>query len=631
MNVLFVNYHDFSSNSAVHICNLASQLVEAGVGCAVAVPGDPRTVTLLGDQPFATLDFAGARNGALRFPDGKPPTLVHAWTPRESVRRLTEELSTRHGCPYVVHLEDNEDAITASRLGLTLEELHARPVGQVPETLAHPVRMRELLADAAGMTVIIDRLLEFRADGVPAEIVWPAYEPELFTDEPADAELRRRLGIADDESVLVYPGNVHDANAAEMRSLYLAVAALNRSGRRVRLVRLGRDFVRFVEPELRELHDHVVHLPLLPRSEVARHMRLAVVLVQPGRPDAFNDYRFPSKLPEFFACGRPVVLPETNLGRYVADGEDCVLLRRGDALEIAAAVERILADDELRERLGRGARDFAERTFSWPESAEKLLGLYERALASEPRPHSLGVPVRLDTMAPPGRLGYATVRDYCDSAERLPALVRSGDLKDAQRPWVLKAVAATAPPGARLLEVGAGEPIVASMLCALGYDVTVIDPYDGRDRGPTGLDSLRSAYPGVRFVRGLYPEEIPDEERFDCVYSISVLEHLPASAIERTCAALLEHTDSGGFTIHAVDHVLLGAGDADHRARLGLATAALGIAEPELDALLERLADDPDTYFLSAEGHNRWRGPTPYERFPMRRCVSIELSIPGRG
>ena len=73
-----------------------------------------------------------------RFPDGKPPTLVHAWTPREAVRRLTEELSARHGCPYVVHLEDNEDAITASRLGLTLEELHARPLGQVPETLAHP-------------------------------------------------------------------------------------------------------------------------------------------------------------------------------------------------------------------------------------------------------------------------------------------------------------------------------------------------------------------------------------------------------------------------------------------------------------------------------------------------------------
>ena len=181
--------------------------------------------------------------------------------------------------------------------------------------------------------------------------------------------------------MLVYAGNVHGSNAAEMRSLYLAVAAVNRTAGRCRLVRLGRDFVRFVEPELRELHDHVIHLPLLPRSEVARYMRLADVLVQPGRADAFNDYRFPSKLPEFLACGRPVVLPATNLGRYVADGEDCVLLRRGDALEIAAAVET----DPRRRRAARAPRSwrarFAERTFSWQESAERLLGLYERALA----------------------------------------------------------------------------------------------------------------------------------------------------------------------------------------------------------------------------------------------------------
>ena len=75
MNVLFVNYHDFTANSAVHICNLAAELVESGVGCAVAVPGDPATVELLGEQPFQTLDFDGARNGALRFPDGGPLTL----------------------------------------------------------------------------------------------------------------------------------------------------------------------------------------------------------------------------------------------------------------------------------------------------------------------------------------------------------------------------------------------------------------------------------------------------------------------------------------------------------------------------------------------------------------------------
>ena len=280
-----------------------------------------------------------------------------------------------------MHLEDNEDAITADRLGLTVEELLAGPVGSVPASLSHPVLMRQFLAEAAGLTVIIDRLLEFRADGVPAEVVWPAYERELFTDEPGEPELRRRLGIADGEAVIVYPGNVHDSNAAEVRSLYLAVAALNRAGRPVRLVRLGRDFVRFLEPELRSVEEHVIAVPLQPRGEVPRYLRLADVLVQPGSSNSFNDYRFPSKLPEFFACGRPVVLPATNLGRFVADGRECVLLRRGDALEIAEALERLLADSDLRERLGRAARGFAERAFSWHASAEKLLGLYDHALA----------------------------------------------------------------------------------------------------------------------------------------------------------------------------------------------------------------------------------------------------------
>ena len=171
MNVVFVNYQDFTSNSAVHICNLAKELTGLGIDCAVAVPGDPTTVTLLGDQTFQALSFKDARNGGLRFPDGKPPTIIHAWTPREVVRELTEALSTRHRCPYVIHLEDNEEAITASRLGLTVDELRSAPTSvidlSIVPSLSHPPRMKRLLAGAAGMSAILDTLLEFRPEGVP--------------------------------------------------------------------------------------------------------------------------------------------------------------------------------------------------------------------------------------------------------------------------------------------------------------------------------------------------------------------------------------------------------------------------------------------------------------------------------
>ena len=83
MNVLFVNYYDFTSNSAIHLFNLANELDRAGVGSAVAVTDDPAGVDLIGRPRFQALDFREARRGELRFPDGGPPSVVHAWTPRE--------------------------------------------------------------------------------------------------------------------------------------------------------------------------------------------------------------------------------------------------------------------------------------------------------------------------------------------------------------------------------------------------------------------------------------------------------------------------------------------------------------------------------------------------------------------
>jgi glycosyltransferase involved in cell wall biosynthesis len=502
VNVAFVNYQDFKSNSAVHIARLADELTRLGDSCAVVVPRNPGTVDVLGEHRFQELDFRAASNGGLRFPNGEPPSLVHAWTPRERVRRLTEELAARYRCPYVVHLEDNEDVITAERLGITVSRLlssNGDYDAAIGPTVSHPWRMRRFLAGAAGITVIVERLLELRPDGVPAEIVWPAYEPELFTPEPGDPELRRRLGLRDDDAVVVYAGNSHPSNAEAMRSLYLAVAAVNRAGRGLKLVRLGRDYVEFLSSETRHVQEHVVEVPFVPRAEVGRYLRLADVLVQPGRPNDFEEYRFPAKLTEFLATGRPVVLPATTLGRSLEDGEECILLRRGDALEIAEAIERVLGDAALSARLGAGARAFAERSFSWPRSARKLRRFYEQLLGAAPQPEAASPLLGLYSGRRLPRLSYATVRDYCDSADHLADLARaSGDMKDVQRPWVLKAILGQVPVGTRLLEIGAGEPLVADLLSRLGYDVTVVDPYDGRDRGPANFDGLTAAFPRLR-------------------------------------------------------------------------------------------------------------------------------------
>ena len=637
MKVLFVNYHDFSSNSAIHIFNLAEQLHQLGVDSSVAVPSNADAVSLIGVPSFAAIDFKSARRGRYGYRDGGAPDLIHAWTPREGVRKLTTMLAERHSIPYVVHLEDNEDVIAADQLSIERQRLlgmSGRDLdGRVPDTVAHPRRAREFLAGAAGVTVIVDRLLEFVPDGTPSEVIWPAFEQDLFRPQPASTKLRDELGVADGEFVIVYAGNVHRTNADEVRSLYLAVALLNRRDLPTRLVRLGRDFLDFLGDIRNAVERHVTQVSFRPREEMPLYYALADALVQPGRPGDFNDYRIPCKLPEFFAMGRPVVLPPTNVGRLARDGEECLHLERGDALDIAMKLERLIRDEALRQRLSIGGRRFAESHFSWQTSASRLHSFY-RQLSSRVSARGLAPAVetavdRYQSFDPPA-LGYATVRDYCDSVESLPDLARlSGDLKDVQRPWTLKAILGRIPSGARLLEVGAGDPYVADVLSRLGYDVTVVDPYDGRDRGPNAFEAIRDEHPNVRFVRGTFPDAMPGADApYDCIYSISVLEHIPEAEVPNLWAGIRRLSTANATTIHAIDHVHLGVGDAAHRERLRVIVHEAGIEPAHLDDLLAAIDCDPDAYFLSAEGHNLWRGSQPYDEFPMRRCVSIQLCVP---
>jgi SAM-dependent methyltransferase len=238
-----------------------------------------------------------------------------------------------------------------------------------------------------------------------------------------------------------------------------------------------------------------------------------------------------------------------------------------------------------------------------------------------------GLNARYSTFEMPP-IGYATVRDFADSLDYLnPLATAQGDLKDAQRPWMLKAILGSAPSGSRVLEIGAGQPYVADILSRLGYEVWLVDPYDGSGNGPIEFEQFRAACPDIRFVRAEFSDEldIPAGD-FDCVYSISVLEHIDEQGLDAVARGMRRALAPTGHSIHAVDHVLRGNGDLEHLQRLRYLTNRVGIAGSELDNTLSSLSADTETYFLSAESHNRWRGSTPYDEFPMRVCVSVHLA-----
>lgn len=376
-NILFVLYYDFTANSAIHVHNFANQLAGFGHSVAVAVPKNKETVTNLGEQHYAVAEFREV-DGAWDklFANGQGPDVVHAWTPREIVRLFCEKIAGLCRFALVIHLEDNEERILEVNLGLPFAKLLKTRGVNVPVELSHPTYHRQFLTSAAGVTIIMDRLEEFVPESVPRLVLWPGADDTRFSARGRDTDYMATLGVPAEHTVVCYTGNVHSTNKREVRSLYVAVAMLNREGFPTTLVRAGEDHCPFLGPDDKWAHQHSIELGYVKHTDIPRVLNLADYLVQPGAADEFNDYRLPAKLPEFFALGRPVILPRTNVGRFVRNGEEAVVLDKVDALAICETVKRLNASKELVQQLSRGALRFYKQHFDWAKNARTLEHFY---------------------------------------------------------------------------------------------------------------------------------------------------------------------------------------------------------------------------------------------------------------
>jgi len=387
MRVVFVYFGPFDVNSAIQAFHFGNELTELGWNVTLAGQDDPSRVEAIGEPRFECIghgELDAKLDACRREPE---ETIVCGWTPRERVRQLTVPFAARLGAPYVIHLEDNEEYLVEEATGHSLAELGRLPTREqdrlVPIDLIHPTRHRDFLRGAAGVTMITEELNEFNVADRPHHIARPGIDTERFRPDLVPSASREQLGLAPEDFVLVYHGTIHYANQHEMLSLYLAVKLLQRRGRRVRLVRLGHSEFGGVDPgSFGALADGIVDLGSVPWREVPNHLALADAYVQPGRADAFNRYRLPSKLPEFLAMGRPVILPHCNIGNDLTHGENALLLEQGNAEEIVARIEELLDAPALAERLGRGAREFALEQLCWRANSEGLAEFFRGVMAA---------------------------------------------------------------------------------------------------------------------------------------------------------------------------------------------------------------------------------------------------------
>jgi D-inositol-3-phosphate glycosyltransferase len=264
----------------------------------------------------------------------------------------------------------------------------ALAAGDTPEPIARIIG-EEQVVEAADM-LIANTDLEakqlinlYDADPGRVEVVHPGVDLNVF--RPFDkARARGDLGLPADANVLLFAGRLQPLKGPDV--LLRAVAELLRQtpalrSRIVVPVVGGPSGSGLEHPESLAqlstelgLDDVVRFVPPVAQQDLARWCAAATLVAVPSYNESFG-----LVAAEAQATGTPVVAAAVGgLTTVVRDGHSGLLVDGHEAREWAAALRRVIEDDDLRIRLEGGALEQA-RQFAWEKTAARSLDVYERA------------------------------------------------------------------------------------------------------------------------------------------------------------------------------------------------------------------------------------------------------------
>ncbi len=221
------------------------------------------------------------------------------------------------------------------RYGLPANKVHAIPNGIDPEAFKPSAPDPEILAryDLQGRVVV----------GYVGSF-------QFFSDRRAFIDLAKALCV----------------NNPEVRFLFVGEGAIGGELRRM--------------AEESGIGGRTIFTGMVPHSEVPRYLSAMDILISPYRDD-YLFYGSSMKLLEYMAVGKPTVI--TALGQIkelVHDGCNGMLYEPGDYRAMAAKLETLARDRELRRAMGMRARETVQRDWTWERQASRVAAVLRKAI-----------------------------------------------------------------------------------------------------------------------------------------------------------------------------------------------------------------------------------------------------------
>jgi glycosyltransferase involved in cell wall biosynthesis len=387
VRILIVTQHFAPEVTAarVRVESFAKGLMEMGHDARVlaAVPNHPEGVI----QP----DYRG-RARSKREWDGIPVTYVWVKTSpvKSTLNRLLYYGTFAAGASLAGAIEERPDVVVASSpplpvgaAGAAIAARHRIPwifdvrdlwpevavaLGELtnPRIIAAAERLeRRLYRSAAAVATTTEpfasdirgKLREAgEAEGETPVAVLPNGTTRLWVDAGGQDSDRAAAGLPEDAFVWSYAGNLGLAQGLEHA---VRAAEILGDGFHLMLVGDGPKRAEIEEQVAAMKSGSVTMLGLMQPARAAELLRASDALLVSLGADPALRWFVPSKLFDFCALGRPVLLAAQGEAPRLAESANAALqVEPGDPEALAAAVRRLRDDPTLRERLGEAGRAF---------------------------------------------------------------------------------------------------------------------------------------------------------------------------------------------------------------------------------------------------------------------------------
>lgn len=222
--------------------------------------------------------------------------------------------------------------------------------------------------------------------------VYPGIDLKLYSPAAKDKEIQKMLGVSDEDFVIQYAGEYARLGATDD----LVKLVVNYGGefrkRKIKLCFPGRMKGKEDYDKKKEVKK------ILQNKSMLDVVRFADEMKKDGTPGAdFMKRRYntsdvvifpvqnmegkfdiPLVVPEAMACEKPVILSDLPILSELSNGQNSVIIPRGDISALKNAILDLYENPEKRKQIGSEARKFVEERFDIKKIAEIYGKIYEK-------------------------------------------------------------------------------------------------------------------------------------------------------------------------------------------------------------------------------------------------------------